>query len=191
MTPKILAFAGSTRTDSFNKKTVRIAANGARSAGADVTVIDLRDFPMPLYDGDLEAKDGLPVAAIQLKRIFGEHHGLLISSPEYNSAFSGVLKNAIDWLSRSSPGEPPFSAFDKKVAAIMSASPGALGGLRGLVGLRSLLSNIKILVLPQQIAVSKAGDAFNVDGTMKDTKQQAALEKLGADVVDVVRKLNG
>src|SRR5919198_2770214 len=103
--PKILAFAGSTRTESFNKKLVRVAVAGARAAGAEVTLIDLRDFPMPLYDGDLEAKEGLPANARKVKDLFLAHQGLLLSCPEYNSSITGVLKNTIDWVSRQAPGE--------------------------------------------------------------------------------------
>src|SRR2546422_11581460 len=136
-TPKILAFAGSTRTESFNKKLIKIAAQGARNAGAEVTLVDLRDLPMPLYDGDLEANSGLPENAKKFKELMFANNGLLISSPEYNSSFSGVLKNAIDWASReATDDEKPLACFVGKVAVLMSASPGALGGLRGLVQLR-------------------------------------------------------
>lgn len=190
ITPKVLAFAGSTRTDSYNKKLVKIAAAGARAAGAEVTVIDLRDFPMPLYDGDLEAKDGIPPAAQQFKKLLLSHQGLLIASPEYNSAISGVLKNAIDWASRQGPGETPLACFDKKIAALMSASPGALGGLRGLASVRLILGNIRVIVLPQQVAVGKANEAFNTDGSLNDKKVQSSIEKLGADVVEMVSKLH-
>ena len=99
-TPKILAFAGSTRKDSFNKKLVKITGEAARLAGAQVTYLDLRDLPMPLYDGDLEAEQGIPQNARKLKALMLSHDGLLISAPEYNSSISGVLKNAIDWASR-------------------------------------------------------------------------------------------
>src|SRR5262245_60812982 len=166
MTPKILAFAGSTREGSFNKKLVRIAAAGARAAGAEVSTLDLRDLPLPLYDGDLEARDGLPENAKKLKELMVAHQGFLISSPEYNSSVTGVLKNAIDWASRPAPGEPSLVAFTGKAAALMSASPGALGGLRGLVHLRAILSNINVLVLPDQVAVPLAGEAFVDDGTL-------------------------
>src|SRR5438876_12428516 len=121
--PRILAFAGSTRGESFNKKLVRIAAEGARSAGGDVTLIDLRDYPLPLFDGDLEAADGLPEKARELKRLFLNHDGLLISEPEYNSSITAVLKNTIDWVSRPVPNEPPLAGFTGKVAVLMSASP--------------------------------------------------------------------
>jgi NAD(P)H-dependent FMN reductase len=186
--PKILAFAGSTRTESWNKKLIKIAVEGARAAGAEVTLIDLRDFPMPLYDGDLEAA-GFPDNARKLKLLFLDHSGLLISSPEYNSSVSGVLKNSIDWVSRSEPGEAPLACFADKVAALLSASTGALGGLRGLVTLRSILGNIKVLVLPDQVAVSKANDAFNPDGTLKDAKQAAAVQKLGKTLAETLAKL--
>jgi len=188
--PKILAFAGSTRTESFNKKLIKIAAQGARSAGAEVSLIDLRDYPMPLYDGDLETKDGLPENAKKFKQLLLANDGLLISSPEYNSSFSGVLKNAIDWASRrEKDDEPPLVCFTNKVAILMSASPGALGGLRGLVQLRMTLSNIRVLVLPEQIAVSKANEAFNPDGSLKDSKQQASIEKLGEALAATLQKL--
>src|SRR5208283_1217475 len=155
-TPKILAFAGSTRKESFNKKLVRIAADTARNAGAQVTLLDLRDIPMPLYDGDLEAEQGIPENGKKFKALLLAHDGLLIAAPEYNSGISGVLKNAIDWASRPVAGEPPLACFAGKVATLMSASPGALGGLRGLVVVRSLLSNMGTIVLPTQVAVPQA-----------------------------------
>ena len=187
--PRILVFAGSTRTGSFNKKLVKIAADGARSAGAEVTEIDLRDYSLPLYDGDLEEKEGLPANARKLKNIFFAHQGLLISSPEYNSSISGALKNAIDWVSRPAPNESPLQAFDGKVAALMSASPGALGGLRGLVTLRSILGNIKVIVLPDQVAVPKAHEAFAQDDRLKDEKQHASVAQLGANVAKLLGKI--
>src|SRR6185436_5043264 len=176
-TPRILAFAGSTRSDSWNKKLIKVAVEGARAGGAEVTLIDLRDFPLPLFDQDLEAA-GFPETAKKLKQLFLQHQGLLISSPEYNSSISGVLKNAIDWVSRPEPGEASLACFTDKVAGLVSASIGALGGLRGLVHLRAILGNIKVLVLPDQVAVSKAQDAFNPDGTLKDAKQAAAVQKV-------------
>jgi len=189
MAPKILAFAGSTRKDSYNKRLVKIAALAAEAAGADVSVVDLRDFPMPLFDEDLEAEAGMPVPAQEFKDLLIAHQGLLIASPEYNSAYPAVLKNALDWASRPAPGEPSLAAFTGKVAGIMSASPGALGGLRGLVPLRMLLSNISILVLPQQVAIGKAYEAFNPEGTLKEAKQQQSIEKLGASVATLLLKL--
>lgn len=189
MHPAILAFAGSTRTESYNKRLVQIAVMGARAAEADVTLIDLRNYPLPLYDGDLEVRDGLPANARKLKDLFLAHRGLLISAPEYNSSITAVLKNVIDWVSRPVPGESSLACFDGKVAALMSASPGALGGLRGLVHLRSILQNIKVLVLPDQVAVPRAGEAFNPDGSLKDAKQQAAVEELGARLAQVLSKL--
>lgn len=141
---KILAFSGSARENSYNQKLVKIAALGASKVGAEVTVINLADYPLPLYNADLEKEQGLPENAKKLKQLMLEHDGLLIASPEYNSAFSALLKNTIDWMSRAessdeSSDEKPLAAYQGKVAAIMAASPGALGGIRGLVFLRNKL----------------------------------------------------
>jgi NAD(P)H-dependent FMN reductase len=187
--PKILAFAGSAREASYNKLLVKIAAEGARAAGAEVTYLDFRDLPMPLFDEDLEAKEGIPENARKFKELMMAHQGLLIAAPEYNSSITPVLKNSIDWASRPLPGEPMLAAFTDKVAAIMSASPGALGGLRGLTHVRSILSSIKVLVLPEQQAIPKAFEAFDADGKLKDPKQQAAVEQLGSKLATVVAKL--
>ena len=186
---KILAFAGSTRRDSFNKRLVRIAAEGARAAGVEVNVIDLKSFPLPLFDEDLEAADGPPAQALELKRLMIEHDGFLISSPEYNSSLSAVLKNAIDWVSRPAEGQPPMAAFVGKAAALMSASPGALGGLRGLVHLRAILSNMQVLVLPDQVAIPKAFEAFSGEGCLNDERQQGKTEGVGRSLAETLAKL--
>jgi chromate reductase, NAD(P)H dehydrogenase (quinone) len=188
--PKILAFAGSTRTNSFNKKLIKIAVDGAREAGADVTLIDLRDFPMPIYDEDFEQREGLPSNARKIKDLMLTHQGFLISSPEYNSSISGVLKNTIDWASRPVEGEIYLACFKDKVGGIMSASPGGLGGLRGLVHARSILENIGVLVIPDQIAIAKAHEAFNTDGTLKDKTQEAQVKKISNNVAKILLKLN-
>jgi NAD(P)H-dependent FMN reductase len=187
--PKILAFAGSTREASYNKKLVKIAAEGAKAAGAEVTYIDLRDLPMPIYDEDLEAKEGIPENARKFKELLKAHQGLLIAAPEYNSSITAVLKNAIDWASRPESGEPMLAAFTGKVAAIMSASPGGLGGLRGLIHVRSILSSINVLVLPEQKAISSAFQAFDEEGKLKDPKQQEAIEQLGSKVATLLAKI--
>jgi chromate reductase len=189
--PRILAFAGSTREASFNKRLVRVAAAGARAAGAEVTVIDLRDHPLPLYDGDLEASQGLPDNALRLKRLFMDHDALLISAPEYNSGITGVLKNTIDWVSRRGDDDRPLAAYANKVAGIMSASPGGLGGLRGLFQVRQILTTLGVLVIPQQQAVPRAAEAFDADGRLKDAVQQAAIEAIAARVTELVRRLAG
>ncbi len=177
---KILAFAGSARKESFNKKLVAIAAEGARQAGVEVTMIDLADYPMPLFDQDLEAEQGMPETAQAFKQLLIEHDGLLIASPEYNSAFSPLLKNAIDWASRATEdNEAPLIAYRGKYAAIMATSPGGLGGLRGLVFLRMLLGNIGVTVLPDQLAVPSAFQAFDKAGSLKDEKIQAKVMGLG------------
>ena len=188
--PRILAFAGSLRRDSFNKKLARVAADAARAAGGDVTLIDLKDLPMPVYDGDLEAAEGVPLNARKLKDLMKANQALLLACPEYNSSISGALKNAIDWASRQEKGETPLACFEGKVAGLLSASPGALGGLRGLVTVRSILSNIRVLVLPEQVAVPKADQAFGPDGHLLDPKIAASVEKLAKRLVEVVAKLS-
>jgi NAD(P)H-dependent FMN reductase len=189
--PKIVAFAGSLRQESFNKKLVRIAARAAEAAGAAVQLIDLRDYPLPLFDQDLEQAQGMPPTGAALKKLFRESDGFLISAPEYNSSITAVLKNAIDWASRPAPGEPPLVAFTGKAAALLSASPGALGGLRGLVHLRSILGNIGVLVLPEQFAVSRAHEAFNPDGSLKDAAQLQTVEGIARKLVALLQKLKG
>lgn len=187
--PKILAFAGSTRAASYNKLLVQIAAEGAKAAGADVTYLDLRDLPMPLYDEDLETTEGIPENVRKFKELMMAHRGLLIASPEYNGSITAVLKNAIDWASRPLPGEPMLAAFANKVAAIMSTSPGALGGLRGLTHVRTILSGIGVLVLPNQQAIPRAFEAFEATGRLKDPKQQEVIEQLGSKVATMIAKL--
>lgn len=189
-TIKILAIAGSARSDSFNKKLVKISAAGARASGADVTYLDFRDLPLPLFDEDLETAEGLPVNAVRLKAMFKEHQGFLIACPEYNSSITPLLKNAIDWASRPEPSEPPLACFNGKVAALMSASPGRLGGLRGLGHVRSILSNIGVLVLPDQKAIGSAHQAFDDNDNLHDESQQAAIIHLGARLATVTARLN-
>src|SRR3954468_23929031 len=187
--PKILVFAGSTRKDSFNKKLAKIAADDARAAGAEVTYIDLRDIPMPLYDGDLEASEGIPPNGRQLKELMLSHDAFLIASPEYNSSITGVLKNAIDWASRQSANEKPLEVFTGKVVGLCSSSPGGLGGLRGLVTVRSILTNIGSIVIPTQVAVAHANEAFDETGQLKDPKFKTAMQKLVAQLVTITAKL--
>lgn len=188
--PKILAFAGSLRKGSFNKKLVAIAVEGARQAGAEVTVIDLHDYPLPVFDEDVEAQ-GTPENALKLKELMLAHHGLMISAPEYNSSITAALKNAIDWISRPIPGKPRLACYVDKVAVLMSASPGALGGLRGLVHVRSILGNIGVIVLPEQVSIPNAADAFDGEGRLLDAKKQAEIEGLGKQLTSVLQKMEG
>jgi chromate reductase, NAD(P)H dehydrogenase (quinone) len=191
MAVRVLAFAGSTREGSFNQKLLDAAISAAREAGGEVTLVELKKLGLPLYDGDLEAKEGLPPAAKELKRMMIGHDAFLIASPEYNSAVSGVLKNAIDWASRPETNEPSLVAFTDKVAAIMSASPGALGGLRGLFALRQILTNINVLVLPDQIAIPRAREAFDDEGKLKDENQRRRVAEIASKLVSVTARLKG
>ena len=187
---RILAFAGSTRKASFNRQLVAVAAKSAEAAGAEVTLINLANFPLPIFDQDYEAEHGIPENATKLKQLFIDHNGLLIASPEYNSSVSAVLKNAIDWISRRAEGEPMKAAFLGKTAAIMAASPGGLGGIRGLVHLRAILQNIGILVMPDQITLSEAHTAFGDDGALTQERKQASIDTLARELVETVGKLH-
>ncbi|MFA6917152.1 MAG: NAD(P)H-dependent oxidoreductase [Parachlamydiales bacterium] len=187
--PKILAFAGSLRKDSVNKKLIQVAQKGAKDAGADVTLIDLKDFPLPIYDGDIEDKNGQPAEAVRLKKLMMEHDGFLIASPEYNSSISAVLKNAFDWVSRPVPNEEYLIAFKNKVAGLLTASPSYMGGIRGLVHLRSILGNVGTLVLPDQFTIANAYEAFDENGNLKDTKKRDHALKIAADLANIIAKL--
>ena len=161
--PKILALSGSIRRDSLNRKLIKTAVDAARAAGSNVTLIDLADYPLPLYNGDLEDKDGLPDNALRLKALFKDHDAFLIASPEYNSSIPPLLKNTIDWVSREWQGESGLVPYQNKVAAIMAASPGSLGGMRMLPHLRQILNALGVLVLPGQFSLAHADQAFDAD----------------------------
>lgn len=188
--PKLLFLAGSARRESLNKRLALAACNLANQA--DATFIDLADFDMPIYNGDWEAEYGIPEKAIALKQHFIDCDGFFIASPEYNSSFSALLKNCLDWISRPhQENEAPLSAFKGKVAALAAASPGGLGGLRGLVPLRMLLGNIGVLVLPQQLAVGQATKALNDNNEVTDEKQQTQLKQLVTALVTESQRATG
>lgn len=189
--PRILAFNGSLRAASWNDKLVRIAARGAEGAGARVTRLHLKDLPMPVFSQDLEEEQGMDPNGARFKELLAGHDGWLIASPEYNSSISGALKNAIDWASRREGDEPPLAAFADKTAVIMAASPGSLGGLRGLVHLRAILGNLGVTVLPAQHALAGADRQFDADGELADTELRQKIEGLGARLSQVCRKLYG
>lgn len=186
---RLLAICGSTRSGSFNRKLLANAIEGARSAGAVVTELDLRDYPMPLYDGDLEEREGIPKPAMELKALLGEQDGFLIASPEYNGFFSSVLKNTLDWISRPVPDTPSLISFKGKVAAIMAASPGGLGGVRGLQNLRVQLANLQMVVLPDQVTLSGAHKAFDGTGRLVDEKVLKRTLALGEALVRVAARM--
>lgn len=191
-TPKILAFAGSLREHSYSKRVVKTAIEGARKAGAEVTYIDLRDYPMAIYNADDHLNKGFDENALKFQRLLSEHDGLLIASPEYNGSLSAALKNAIDWASRQSDEFKMGQVFRGKVAAIMTESPGAFGGLRCLGHLRGILSILLVNVLPSEIAVSKVGDLFDGDSEeMKDEKMKKLLEDLAESLVDMLKRTHG
>ncbi len=190
MTAKLLAFSGSARSGSLNKILANAATEAARAAGAKVTLIDLRDFAMPVYDGDLEAKEGIPSKARELKALFMAHNGLLIASPENNASISSMLKNTLDWVSRPDSGQNGLVPYQNKVAGLLSASPGALGGLRGLVHLRAILQTLNVQVISEQFALGRAHEAFDESGKLKDARQQAMLSGTMQRLVDVTARLS-
>jgi chromate reductase len=171
MPARVLAFSGSTRRGSHNTALLGVVASATAEAGAEVTTIDFADFDMPIFNEDWESEHGLPEACTRLKDLMKSSDGLLIASPEYNSSFSPLLKNAIDWATRPREGEAPLECFRGKVAGLVSASPGYYGGYRGLQQVRYLLGNIGVLVLPDMFALPKSHEAFNDDGSLKDPKQ--------------------
>lgn len=190
MTIKLMAFAASTRKDAFSRKNLITLVAGARDAGVDVTVVDLADYSLPLYQGDEEAAHGMPEPAVQLLDLLSQHHGLLLATPEYNGFFPPLLKNTLDWMSRSDPsGQSGLRHFKGKVAGIVSSSPGALGGLRSLNACRQLLTNFGMLVIPEQVAVGNAAQVFDENGLMKDERLAGAVRNVGARVAQLAGRL--
>ena len=181
-----LVIAGSTRELSFNKVLAKLAHKHLTEMGVQSVWVDLRDYAMPLYDGDLESKQGLPSNAVRLRQQMQQADALVFASPEYNGSLSAVLKNTIDWLSRPNPEKiNPFSA---KAALLMSASPGALGGIRGLKHLRDVLDNLGVLTLPSLVSISAAHTAFDESGNLVDPKAQARLSQGLSTLIELQTK---
>ena len=189
----LLFVAGSARDGSFNKRLARLGAEIAHANGIAATFADLGDYPMPIYDGDYESASGAPENAGKLKALMSVHSGILLVSPEYNAGVTPLLKNAIDWVSRvREDGEAAGAVFKSRVFALASASPGRLGGLRGLTALRQTLElGLGALVLPEQVAIPGAGDAFDARGHLKDRAQQEALKSLIETLARASRVLHG
>jgi NAD(P)H-dependent FMN reductase len=182
---KLLLISGSARKESLNAKLVAAAATIAAAQGVEIDLVAPADLRLPLYDGDLEEAEGLPAAVVALKVRFVAADAVLFACPEYNSSITPLLKNLIDWVSRAgSDSEAPLAAYKGKVAGLVSASPGALGGMRGLVTVRSILGNIGVLVVPTQFALGKAHEAFDTEGNLSN---DSAKKSLGAVVNEVIR----
>ena len=187
---RILVFAGSARTQSFNKRLARLAAAAVERAGGSATFIDLREYPIPLYDGDLEREHGIPEQARRLKAMLAGHAGLIVVSPEYNGFITPLLKNTLDWLSRPDGDEDGLALFRDRVACVLSASPGGFGGMRSLALARQLLTNLGVTVLPDQLAVPRAAQAFTDKGDLADEKTAQRLDQICARLVDTLGRLN-
>jgi NAD(P)H-dependent FMN reductase len=183
-TPKILVFAGSIRIGSYNAKLAALAAKELTLIDADVTRISLADYPLPIYDADLDARGGQPANALKLKQMIAAHHGVFIASSEYSASVTPLLKNAIDWVSRvRERGDPLYAAFKGRVFAISAASPNSSGGLRSLMALRQILElGCGALVLPEQVAIPQADQAFDEMDNIVDAhtanRFRAQLERL-------------
>ncbi len=188
---KLLFVAGSAREDSFNKKLARLGADIAVANGLQATFADLGDYPMALYDGDLEAKSGVPDNALKLHALMSIHAGVFIVSPEYNASITPLLKNTLDWISRIKiDGEE--LVYKTRVFALGAASPGAFGGMRSLITTRQVLElGLGALVLPDQIAIAKASDAFEANGHLKDKAQQALLKGVIEKLARAAKVLHG
>jgi chromate reductase len=183
---KILAFSGSAHRESLNRKLLAVAVEAVREAGGDVTLIDLNEYVLPLYHGDLEEAEGLPANAGKLVELIAQHDGLLIASPEYNSIITPLLKNTIDWCSRAD--ENPFEG---KVAAVVSASPGALGGIRSLKMAQQLLLHLGCHIVPGNTMLPHADKAFDAGGQLAESQARTlkSVKALAAALVETVRKL--
>jgi chromate reductase len=191
--PRILVFAGSARRESLNIKLARAAHGVASVPGVQATFVDLGDLPMPLYHGDLEAEHGMPANAKKLREIFLAHDALLIASPENNQSVSALLKNTIDWLSRSVGDgrglDSGLAPFKGKVAALMGATPGPYGTVRGLTHLRQILSGLGVTVIGPQVAVARAGSVFDASGALVDPAVDKTLRATVGSLIEMTRKL--
>jgi NAD(P)H-dependent FMN reductase len=187
---KILVIPGSLRTGSLNAKLAATIAAELAQAGADITRISLADFPLPIYDGDLQAKSGVPKPAINLKRMMASHHGVLIVTPEYNASIPSLLKNTIDWISRvQDPHEARGQVFRDRAFAIASASGGRLGGTRALMSLRLILSACQAHVIPNQLAVSFAAEAYDDKDRLKHPADIEAQKALVRQLIEISQHL--
>lgn len=186
---KILAFAGSLRHDSFNQRLLQVTLEGARAAGADVTLISLAEYELPLMNQNLEARDGLPANARKLKDLFLAHQGLLLACPEYNGSITPLLKNTLDWVSRPDGKEPGLKPYNGKVVGLVSASAGKLGGLRGLRHVREVLNVLGCMVLPEQFALSGADKAFDGQGLLVDDRSRQQAQAVATRLALTVKAL--
>jgi chromate reductase, NAD(P)H dehydrogenase (quinone) len=186
---KILVIPGSLRSSSYNGRLAALAAKELALADADVTRISLVDYPLPLFDTEMTAEAATPQNAVLLRRMLEAHQGVFVTSPEYSASVTPLVKNTIDWLSRPrSRGEPAYEVFKDRVFAIGAASAGADGGVRSLMALRQILElGCGALVIPEQITVANAADAFDDMDDLKDPNLALSLKELVRRLVELVR----
>lgn len=193
-TPRIVVMAGSSRREAYSRRVAAACAQALKAAGGEVDLIELADYPAPLYNGDLEVEAGLPDGIVRLQQILHACDGLLVVNPEYNGSITPLLKNTLDWCSRPNPADRARSGgavYAGRAAAVVGSSPGALGGMRVLFHVRDILGYLGMHVIPQQLAVGKAGEAVGDDGRLNDPAQQEMLDKLAVALVDSARRLRG
>ena len=190
---RLLIIAGSERAGAYSRRLARVAAAAARRDGSDVTEFDLRALALPIYDGDLEHASGVPAAALQLRDAIHAHDALLLVTPEYNGFPTPLVLNAFDWMSRipaTAAGGAGLAATANKPAALLSSSPGPLGGLRAMTLMRQYLQgNFAMIVAPQQYALGRAGEAFDESGALKDAKAQQMVENVLAAIGELATAL--
>lgn len=185
--PKILAFAGSTRSNSFNRRLLHIAVELAGDAGLEVRHIELADYPMPIMNEDLESEEGQPTNATAVRKMMLEADGLMLACPEYNSSITPLMKNVIDWCSRKESGGGDLAPYKEKKALLLGASPGKFGGRRSMATVRSILGNIGVSVFENEFSLPGAGDAFDDQGGLQKADHYQRLKVLIADFADFMR----
>ena len=186
MAVRVLAMSGSARMGSLNQRLLNVAVQGALAAGAKVTVVSLSDFPLPFFDSELEQEQGVPANALDLQKLFSEHDALLVASPDYNGGYTALLKNTIDWMSRPTTEKVSGMAlFANKPTAVISASPGPMGGIRSMLAMRGVLEKLGAVLIPQTFTLGVAHLAFAENGQLTNPQVEGEVKAVGAALVKV------
>lgn len=192
MAVRVLAMSGSAREGSLNQKLLNVAVQGARAAGAEVTVVSLSNFPLPFFNSDFEREQGVPPEAMHLQKLFSEHDALLVASPDYNGGYTALLKNAIDWMSRPTPEKVSgLALFANKATAVISASPGPMGGIRSMLAMRGVLEKLGAVLIPQTFTLGLAHQAFTDNDQLSNPQVEGEVKAVGAALVKFSGVLRG